>query len=503
MKKLTILLSLLLSVSAFAQTEKKSETPVKDHLQNHFKMYGFIRNYFIYDSRESKSGTSDLFYYLPLDQKMNEDGSLDLNQHSSFRFVALTSRVGLDVSGYQIGNVHFGAKFEADFYAGLSSVNKDTYPNVTKFFPGNTSISGTAQMRLRQAYATITWKDLPLSSEQKASVGLKVGQAWHPMAADMPQVFDLEVGAPFGPFSRTPQVTMDADLGKNWTLSASAIWQMQYQSAGPVGSSAIYMKYGMTPEIYAGVTFKSKGFLARAGVDMVSIKPRVYGTKSVAAPTEDNPQATKSVTVRVSDRKTSLLYYLYAQYSYQTFLVKAKTTYGEGGEHMNLMSGYAKVGEKEDGSWEYASLCNSSTWLAMSVGKKYQGVLFLGYMKNLGLAKDLGRPLISSTNADNEAPEVYFCSNGFSNINQMYRINPQFIYNIGKLNVGIEYQWTAVQYGDYKSIKRLGGDDYLQPIKNKEGKDVVDKCLNGKGLAVDNLHWVGNHRVNLMVKFNF
>ena len=469
-----MLLSLLLTIAAFAAEPTVKDTPVKDHLKNHYKLYGFIRNYFVYDSRESKSGTSDLFYYLPLDKKMSEDGSLDLNQHSSFRFVALTSRVGLDVTGYQMGNVHFGAKFEADFYTGLSSVNKESYPNVSKFFPGNTNISGTAQMRLRQAYATITWKDLPMSGDQKASVGLKVGQAWHPMAADMPHLFDLEVGAPFGPFSRTPQVTMDAGLGNNWIISASAIWQMQYQSAGPVGSSAIYMKYGMTPEIYAGVTFKSKGFLARAGVDMVSIKPRVYGVKSVAAPTEENPNATKNVTVRVSDRKTSLLYYLYAQYSYKSFAVKAKTTYGEGGEHMNLMSGYAKVGENSaDGSWEYASLRNSSSWVSMSIGKKWQGVLFVGYLKNLGLAKP-------SENGPIAKSDVYFCGNGFSNINQMYRINPQLIYNIGKLNVGLEYQWTAVQYGDYDNGK-----------------------LNAYGLATNNLHWVGNHRVNLMVKYNF
>ena len=492
MKKLTILLSFLLSLTAFAQAEKK-DTPVKDHLQNHFKLYGFIRNYFIYDSRESKSGTSDLFYYLPLDKKMNEDGSLDLNQHSSFRFVALTSRAGLDVTGYQIGNVHFGAKFETDFYAGLSSVNKDSYPNVSKFFPGNTSISGTAQMRLRQAYATVTWKELPLCGEQKASVGLKVGQAWHPMAADMPQVFDLEVGAPFGPFSRTPQVTMDASLGKNWIISASAIWQMQYQSAGPVGSSAIYMKYGMTPEIYAGVTFKSKGFLARAGVDVVSIKPRVYGTKSVSDPTDSNPSATRSVTVKVSDRKTSLLYYLYAQYSYKTFQVKAKTTHGEGGEHMNLMSGYAKVGECEDGSWEYASLRNSSSWLSMSVGKKWQGVLFVGYMKNLGLAKAVpSERLLASTTDSSTTLDVYFCGNGFSNMNQMYRINPQLIYNIGKLNLGIEYQWTSIQYGDY-SVEKVKVDN----------KTITNKYLNPSALATDNLHWVGNHRVSLMLKYNF
>ena len=438
-------------------------------------MYGFIRNYFIYDSRESVSGTADLFYYLPKDVSIvnkDTDYEMDKNDVASFRFLALTSRLGVDVSGYHIGNVHFGAKVEGDFYSGLSSVDDEKNPGVKTWFPANTKIMGTAAARLRQAYATITWKDLPMCKDQKASVGLKIGQAWHPMAADMPHVFSLEAGAPFGPFSRTPQVTMDASLGNNWVLSAAAIWQMQYQSAGPVGSSAIYMKYGMTPEIYAGVTFKSKGFLARAGVDVVSIKPRVYGTKSVSDPIDSNPSATRSVTVKVSDRKTSLLYYLYAQYSYKTFQVKAKTTYGEGGEHMNLMSGYAKVGENSDGSWNYASLRNSSSWLSMSVGKKWQGVLFVGYMKNLGLAKELDKPLAKS--------DVYFCGNGFSNMNQMYRLNPQFIYNIGKLNLGLEYQWTAVQYGEYK-----------------------DGSLDERGLASEGLHWVGNHRVNLMVKFNF
>ena len=237
---------------------------------------------------------------------------------------------------------------------------------------------------------------------------------------------------------------------------------MQYQSAGPVGASAIYMKYGMTPEMYAAVAYKVNGFQIRAGVDMVSIKPRVLGTTA------------EGKTVKVSDRKTSVLGYVYAQYSYKKFAVKAKTTFGQGGEHMNLMSGYAKVGENlTDGSWEYASLRNSSSWLSLSYGKKWQGVLFLGYIKNLGLAEGvLDGPIAKG--------DVYFCGNGFSNLNQMYRINPQLIYNIGKMNVGLEYQWTGVQYGDY-----VGGN------------------LNARALADENLHWVGNHRVNLMVKYNF
>ena len=456
-RNLLTLIALILSLSAFATMKADTQTAPKESPKNHFKLYGFIRNYFIFDSRESVSGTGDLFYYLPKDVNM-KDG-IDVNDQSSFRFLALTSRLGVDVSGYSVGNVHFGAKIEGDFYSGLSNSSN---ANASVYFPGNSKISGTATARLRQAYATVTWKEL---GEKKAnSVGLKVGQAWHPMAADHPHLFSLEVGAPFGPFSRTPLVQMDANIGKNWVVSAAAIWQMQYQSTGPVGSSAIYMKYGMTPEVYAAVAYKTKGFQVRLGADLVSIKPRVLGTKEGA-------------TVKVSDRKTSLLYYAFAQYSYKSFAVKAKTVFGEGGEHMNLMSGYAKVGENSDGSWNYASLRNSSSWLSLSYGKKWQGVLFLGYVKNLGLSDKAHIPYLD---AKIPSSDVYFCGNGFSNINQMYRINPQLIYNIGKLNVGLEYQYTGVQYGEYDNGN-----------------------LNSYGLADKNLHWVGNHRVNVMVKYNF
>lgn len=437
-KTIVVVLALMAAVPMMAEKNKENEKKgvVKEHLENHFKFYGFIRNYFAYDSRESVSGTGNLFYYLPMDRKLNENGD-DLNRQSQFRFLALTSRVGVDLSGYHAGNVHFGAKVEADFYAGLS---------------GST---GTATMRLRQAYATVTWKELPMGGKEKAQVGLKMGQAWHPMAADMPHVFSLETGAPFGPFSRTPQVTMDADLGKHWTITASALWQMQYTSSGPSGSTADYMKYGCTPEIYAGVTYKTKGFLARAGVDMVSIKPRKTGILN-------------GVEVKVDDRITTVSPFVFLQYSYKTFSVKAKTIYASAGDHFNLMGGYAKVGENEDGSWNYAPTRNSSSWLSLSIGKKWQGVLFLGYMKNFGLSEGTSKPLDKS--------EIYFCKNGFANLNQMYRINPEVMYNFGKFTVGLEYQYTAVQYGDN---------------------------FNEWALATDNLRWVGNHRVQAMVKFTF
>ena len=180
MKRIYFILSAVLLAfctlnAAAAEKEQKAEP------KNNFKFYGFIRNYFAFDSRESVSGTGDLFYYLPKDVSM-KDG-IDVNDQASFRFLALTSRLGVDVSGYSIGNVHFGAKVEGDFYAGLSNSSN---ANASVYFPGNTKISGTAQGRLRQAYATVTWKELPLGVNSKASVGLKIGQAWHPMGADHP-----------------------------------------------------------------------------------------------------------------------------------------------------------------------------------------------------------------------------------------------------------------------------------------------------------------------------
>ena len=474
-KTLTILLSLLLVLPASAsqkETEKK-DSPVKEHLQNHFKLYGFIRNFFVYDSRDSKAGTGDLFYYLPLDNKwntadVNNPAREDLNASPNFRFLALTSRVAFDVSGYYINNLHFGAKVEGDFYSGLAAAK------TANGLSGNTSVSGTAQARLRQAYVTLTWKDLPMRNDKTAQMGLMIGQAWHPMAADMPHVFSLEAGAPFGPFSRTPQVTMDAALGEHWILSAAAIWQQQYQSAGPDGASAAYMKYACTPEVYAAVTLKGKEVLFRGGVDVVSIKPRNIGKNA------------DELTVHVKDRKTSVLGYLYGQYNHKLLSIKAKTTFGEGGEHMNLMSGYAVVDKTDPTDWKYASMLNSSSWLSLCYGKKWQGVLYLGYVKNFGLADKVAPGYIESS-------DVYFCGNGFSNINQMYRINPQLLYNLGKFTLGLEYQWTAVQYGDYRK-----GEYTIN------GKQVeLTSGLNALALATENLHWVGNNRVNMMVKFTF
>ena len=385
-----------------------------------FKWYGFIRNYAVADSRESVYGTEDFFYYVPKDVKM-VNGE-DLNAQHTFAFAALTSRLGLDVTGYEVQGWKVGAKIEADFYAGVSGV------------------TGTAQFRLRQAYFTLA----------KGSFSAKIGQAWHPMAADMPHVFALNTGAPFGPFSRTPEIVLDGKLSNSFTLTAALLWQMQYTSAGPEGASANYIKYGGIPEVYLGLSYKANGFTARVGVDMLSIRPRhldATGTK------------------KVNDRITTFSPFLYLEYTKGLFSVKAKTIYAQAGEHMNLNGGYGVSAINADGSWEYTPTRNSSSWISLSYGKKLQGVLFGGYVFNCGTWK----PLVG---------DLYFSKNSFSNMRQMFRVSPEVIYNLGKVAFGLEYELTGVEYGSFGE------------------SDVY-------GYASQNIHWVCNNRIQLMFKYTF
>lgn len=409
----SIIAAVLLSVCLSAGAQ--------DNTSIQFKPYGFIRNYLVIDSRESVYGTEDFFYYVPKDVKMvNGD---DLNQMTTVSYGAITSRLGLDVSGYQVNGWNVGAKFEGDFYAGVSGV------------------TGTALFRLRQAYLTLG----------KNGFNLKVGQGWHPMAADMPHIFSLNTGAPFGPFSRTPEVVMDGKLSDSVTLTAAAIWQMQYTSAGPEGASANYIKYGGIPEIYLGLSLKQGGFTGRVGVDMLSIRPRHLNDAG---------------TARVSDRITTFSPFAFAEYTKGLFSIKAKTIFAQAGEHMNLNGGYGVSAVLSNGSWEYTPTRNSSTWLSLTYGKKVQGVLFAGYVRNFGTAKEV-------------VGDLYFSKNSFSNMNRMFRITPELMLNWGKVTLGLEYELTGIQYGSFS------------------------KTAKNFGLATENLHWVCNNRIQVMLRYSF
>ena len=426
MKKLFAIASaLLLCAAAWAQEEKPA----------HFKLYGFIRNYLIADTREVNAGTNDLFLYMPKDKSMQ--GDVDLNAGFNWRYLSLTTRLGLDVSAYKFGRMNLSGKVEADFY----------------------SLSGTGasaivpQLRLRQAFVKLSWDDSPVT--------LTLGQAWHPMGADLPHITNLESGAPFNPFNRSPQVTLDYAVG-DFTITASVLYLNHFLPTGPNGKSAEYYKYGL-PELYVGAAYKSGKFLAKLGLDMVNMKP--YRT------VVDN-----GVTVKAKGLLSTFSPFLFFQYTNGLFQLRAKSILAQAGEHMNLLSGYGVASyDAATHTYTYAPMQDWASFVSFQYGKKIQVMSTFGYFKQLGTTKDI----MPTANATTGAMEYALWMNTAADtkIQQGFRVTPTVAWNIGKFTVSVEYDLTAAQFGR--------------------------GARNIRGMYDGAPEWILNHRFICMTKFNF
>ena len=422
-KGIIIVLAALLSGSAaFAQEEKPA----------HFKLYGFIRNYLTADSRAVNGGTEDLYFYMPKghDYKNANSGDLrfDANDGFNWRFVSLTTRLGLDVSAYKWGSMGISGKVEADFYYLSGSV---------------------PTLRLRQAFMKLNWDNCP--------VALTIGQSWHPMAADMPHMNNLETGAPFNPFNRSPQLTADVKLNDKLTLTASLLYLNHYLPTGPGNvKSKDYYKYGL-PEAYVGVTYKSGKFVGKAGLDMVNMRP--YRTIA-----DWRVQDGGAPTIEVKSLLHTFSPFVFVQYTNGMFQLRAKSILAQSGEHMNLLSGYGVHSFNSDGTIDYTPMQDWASFVSFQYGKKFQVMGMLGYMKQLGTTKDLAGEIWINTAAD-------------TRIQQAFRATPTVAWNLGKFTVSLEYNLTAAEFGS--------------------------GSRNARGMYTGDKEWILNHRFICMTKFNF
>ena len=439
MKKIVLFASalLLMGGNVFAQ----EETPAK------FKLYGFVRNYMAVDTRAVKGGTHDLYYYMPEDVKLNAAGE-DANDGLNWKFVSLTTRLGLDFSGYQYGSMNISGKVEADFY----SLNPTSAS--VKVTEGATTLSGSAsggsiaQFRLRQAYMALKW-----NLAEKESLTLNLGQTWHPMGVDLPNCINLESGAPFGPFNRSPQAMLHWNV-KDWTFTGGILYLSQYlpMDYETSGKSVNPFKYGL-PEVYAGLGFKHGPVVFKTGFSMLNTKPvRTYnGTKA-------------------NGLMTAVTGFLYGQYTKGMFQLKAKTALAQSGEHLNILSGYGvSAYDATTNTFTYTPMQDWVSYLSFQYGKKFQVMGMVGYMKQLGTIDDLAAGY-----------KVLLNNAASQNIQQAFRVTPTLAWNLGKFTVALEYDLTTAEFGDSDAVRGVRG-------------------LYEAG----HTHWVTNHRVLCMTKFNF
>lgn len=440
LKTILILLLTLVIHSTVIANDTTKVTTKNDPYE--FEIYGFIRNDFTYDSRKTLASVGELFNFIPMDENINLLGE-DLNAVPSTRLLAVVSRIGFNFNSPSFNGVRFNAKIETDF-AGAS----------TSYF----------LFRIRQAFVGIRWQQHQIIA----------GQTWHPMSGDLlPSIVSLNTGAPFNAFSRTPLIRYNAFIGPV-TLSAAAIYQMQYTSPGPNGSSTQYQVFGGLPELYLGITYANNGLKIGFGGEFISLRPRTTETieyepepQYCPSPLEKRIKKItdiKTETIKVNEIVNSFATQLFAQYSNKNFTIAAKSIYGQNTGHLLMMSGYGYYGTKEDGySRYYSPLTQSSTWLTLAYhtsrpSHNIRATVLGGYMKNFG--------------ANHNLDGVYV--RGYNNIDQMFRIAPSIQYTFKGLIVGIEYEYTGVLYG--------------KPQAN---------------FSVAEPHLIDNHRTYVMLVYNF
>lgn len=356
------------------------------------EVYGFIRNYFTYDSRSCVQSNEGLFNMLPNDIKPGVNGQ-DLNAIPSVRFLSMTTRFGMNFSGPEIWGAKSSAKFESDFCGASSS---------TAF-----------NLRIRQAYTKLVWEH----------GDLLVGQAWHPLSGDLlPEVFSLATGAPFNPFNRSPQVRYNYTPVKGLTFTASALYQYQYGSVGLDGkTSNTYSRNALVPELFVGMTAKGEHLTGGFGVDASTIAPRVIDEQNQA---------------RVHERLTSYSAMVFGSLKVDYLTVRAKAVYGQNTSHMMQPTGFGVVEYATDFSRDYDPMQMGSAWMTMMYGKKLRYGFFAGWLKNYGSVgmKYIETPVVRNNKGLDEA----------------FRFSPIVTYKINNMQIGLEYEHTAASYGDYK-----------------------------------------------------
>lgn len=356
-----------------------------------YKFYGFVRGDLYYNSRSNVEAVDGNFYLYPLNKELDAAGK-DLNASPSSNFYTFTTRFGIDVTGPKLGGASTSVKVETD----LGGFNLAHYT-----------------LRIRHAYVNLDW--------DKGS-SLLLGQTWHPLFGDvLPDVLNLNTGSPFQPFNRSAQIRYRYKT-ERITLTGSAIYQLMYLSSGPNGKSEEYLKNGILPELFAGINYHKGEFLGGAGVEMLSLKPRLRSTVG-------------DKTYKVDERITSVSFMAQARYRTGDWFLAGKTLIASNQAHTAMLGGYGVTSiDKTTGEQKYTASRHSTTWLNAVYGNTWQGGTYIGYSKNLGT----GKPLVSK--------ELFYGSG--VDIDQLLSVSLQGSYNLPHWKAGVEYTLANAWYGE-------------------------------------------------------
>ncbi len=380
MKK--ILLALL--IAAIGLTPMFSQSGSGDSFG--IKVKGFVKTDVMLDTRQTVTAREGHFLLFPAAEVIDANGD-DINEGTNFNMLSIQSRV----TGLITAPDFLGAK--------SSGVLEGAF-----FGHSNGDING---FRLRHAFVKLTWDNSTLL----------VGQYWHPMFITecFPGVVSFNTGVPFQPFSRNPQIRFTQMFDKVH-VELTAASQRDFVSDGPNEGTSTYLRNSSIPILNATLKYKGKKLTAGAGVNYMSLKPRLVTPLNIKS--EENIDA--------------LSFIGFAKVTADNFTIKLEGILGENNTDLLMLGGYAVESvNPTTGEETYLPTKTLSAWTDITFGKKVKFGLFGGYTKNLG------------TDEDNVG--TYY-SRG-NNIASVMRVSPRISYQIGTTRFAGEVEYTAAEYG--------------------------------------------------------
>lgn len=373
---------MILSINSFSQGFLTSKN-IKVELS------GFIRNDFIFDTRENVDACDHLLELFPQKPVYDSNGS-DINEHPSAEFLNTFSRLGTRFSGLEFGKSQVGGYIEVDFTGG----------------------SSTNSLRFRHAYTQFVWE----------KTKILFGRTWHPTFIEKvyPSTLNENTGLPFQVFNRSPQLRLTHKLTDNVDFIAAAVYQFKYANSGPSGKTYHYQRNAVIPNLHAQMQYYNTNWVLGAAFDWKTIQPRTATTGN-------------SGTFKATERLGTMAAIAYLKYSKEKFLFKAKTMYGQNVCESLLPSGYAVASVNSGtGAETYTPLNHVYSWVNFTYGSTWKAGLFAGHLKNMGTSENPVGPFY-----------------GFAtDIDMIYKISPQLIYTYKNLMLGWEMSWTTAAYGD-------------------------------------------------------
>jgi len=371
---------------------------------------GYVKTDVFYDTRQTSNLREGhfLLYPLPVVKGVNGD---DINAKATFNILSIQTRL--------FGNITAPDAFGA----------KNTGYIEGEFF--GTSDGDVNGFRLRHAYLKMDW----------GQTELLIGQTWTPMFITdcFAGVISFNTGVPFQPFARNPQIRLKQSFG-NFSLYLTAFSQRDFTSIGPNGSSSIYLRNSVIPELNAKIEYNEKksdyNLLCGLAGGYQALTPRVINNHGLDVSNE-----------KVTGFEGSG----YFKIKMSPIEFKLQGFYGQNATDLMQIGGYAvkytnNINQITNDQLDYTPLNVFSAWSEIistfptNYGK-FEFAVFGGYTKNLGSNDEIMQ--------DSSSRYIIYGRN--PNIDYIYRISPRIAFDEGKTRFTFETEYTTASYGTNNS----------------------------------------------------